>query len=91
MKIIETPRFKKVYKKLHDNQRASANAAIDAVIADPNIGVRKVGRLSRIYVYKFKMLGQLMLLGYEWSTEGEIILTFVDMGTHENFYRDLKK
>jgi hypothetical protein len=37
------------------------------------------------------MLGQLALLGYSVSDEGEVILTFVDVGSHENFYRDLKK
>ena len=91
MIIIQTNRFKKSYKKLHKNQLTDVNKAIEAVIADVNIGERKNGDLSWLRVYKFKTSGQLTLLGYMVSTDGKIILTFVDIGSHENFYRDLKK
>jgi mRNA-degrading endonuclease RelE of RelBE toxin-antitoxin system len=90
MKILQTNRFKKAYKKLFPNQVAEVNEALKIVIENPEIGERKKGNLSWLYVYKFKVLGQLTLLGYSFDTEGEIILTFVDIGSHENFYRDLK-
>lgn len=91
MKILQTNRFKKVYKKLHPNQLILVNGAIEAIIENPEIGEQKNGDLSWLKVYKFKMIGQLTLLGYSLEENGEIILTFVDMGSHENFYRDLKK
>lgn len=91
MKILQTNRFKKVYKKLHPNQLILVNSAIEAIIENPEIGEQKNGDLSWLKVYKFKMIGQLTLLGYSLEENGEIILTFVDMGSHENFYRDLKK
>lgn len=91
MKILQTNRFKKVYKKLHPNQLILVNSAIEAIIENPEIGEQKNGDLSWLKVYKFKMIGQLTLLGYRLEENGEIILTFVDMGSHENFYRDLKK
>jgi len=91
MTIIQTNRFKKSYKQLHKNQLIDVNKAIEAVIADVNIGEQKKGDLSWLRVYKFKTSGQLTLLGYMVNTNGEIVLTFVDIGSHENFYRDLKK
>jgi len=91
MTVVQSNRFKKAYKKLHSNQLADANKAIETVIGNPDIGEQKKGNLSHLRVYKFKMLDQLTLLGYSVSDEGEMILTFVDVGPHENFYRDLKK
>ncbi|MDP1603723.1 MAG: type II toxin-antitoxin system RelE/ParE family toxin [Legionella sp.] len=43
--------------------------------------------LSGVYVYKFKISHQQMLLAYEWDYESRILLA---LGVHENFYRDLK-
>ena len=90
MIIQQTNRFKKVYKKLHPNQLPCINEAIKSVIEDFTIGEQKTGDLSWLRVYKFKMLGKLALLGYSVDNESEIVLTFVDVGFHENFYRDLK-
>ena len=91
MEIKQTNRFKKAYKKLHSNQLADVNKAIKSVIKNPDIGELETGNLSRLRVYKFKMTGQITLLGYTVCDEGEVVLTFVDVGPHENFYRDLKK
>ena len=91
MLITQTNRFKKVYKKLHKSQLADVNKAIETVIMNIHSGELKKGDLSWLRVYKFKVLGQLTLLGYSVDDNGEITLTFVDIGPHENFYRDLKK
>ena len=90
MKVIQTNRFEKGYKKLHKNQLADANKAIQEIIKDPEIGVQKKGDLSDLRVYKFKIVGQLTLIAYIYEDE-KIILTFVAIGSHENFYRDLKR
>ena len=89
MELLQTNRFKKAYKKLHPNQLAEVNAAIETIINDPEIGEQKKGNLSWLRVYKFKVLGQLTLLGYSVETVDRIVLTLVDIGSHENFYRDL--
>jgi hypothetical protein len=99
MEILQTSRFKKVYKKLHQNQLAEVNAALQAIIDDPEIGEQKKGDLSWLRVHKFQMVKQLTLIGYcvepEFSVtlpiEIERRLTFVDIGSHENFYRDIKR
>jgi hypothetical protein len=46
--------------------------------------------MSWLRVYKFNMVGQLTLLGYSVEAK-KLILTFVDIGVHENFYRDVKR
>ena len=90
MKIVQTKRFEKVYKKLHQNQLVCVNEAIKKIIDDPFVGVQKKGDLSDVFVYKFKMLSQLMLLSYMYDDQ-EIVLTFLALGSHENFYRDIKR
>ncbi|MDR1803375.1 MAG: type II toxin-antitoxin system RelE/ParE family toxin [Treponema sp.] len=89
MEVLQTNRFKKAYKKLHPNQLAEVNTAIETIINDPEIGEQKKGNLSWLRVYKFTVLGQLTLLGYSVETADRIMLTLVDIGSHENFYRDL--
>ncbi|GHV17980.1 hypothetical protein FACS189493_6640 [Spirochaetia bacterium] len=89
MEILQTRRFKKAYKKLHQNQLGEINAALQAIIDNPEIGEQKKGDLSWLRVYKFKMVNQLTLIGYSIETERR--LTFVDIGSHENFYRDIKR
>ena len=89
MQINQTNSFKKVYKKLHSNQLKEVNKAIEEVIKNPKIGEQKKGNLSWLRVYKFNVLGQLYLLGYSIEKKSEIILTFIALGSHENFYRDI--
>ena len=91
MEVIQTNRFQKAYKKLHSNQLIEVNKAIKTIIKNPYIGEQKKGNLSWLRVYKFKVQSQLTLLGYNIEKKGEIVLTLVDIGSHENFYRDLIK
>lgn len=88
--VLQTPSFKRAVKKLHNNQKLELDKAIKKVIADPLLGEPKKGDLSFMRVYKFKMIKQLTLLGYSYE-DGAIILELIALGTHENFYRDVKK
>jgi hypothetical protein len=95
MLIEQTRQFQKSNKKLHPNQLPETNEAIRSIIDDPNIGEQKHGDLSWLRVHKFKILGQLTLIGYSISGENDIkndnaTLTFVALGPHENFYRNIK-
>jgi len=89
MQVLQTNRFKKAYKKLHANQLPEVDDAIKKVISNPEIGERKRGNLSWLRVHKFSLLGKLTLLGYSIERNNDIFLTFVDLSSHENFYRDL--
>jgi len=62
--------------------------AVKSVSNDPTIGDMKVGDLQSIRVYKFKSKKQPILLAYEVIDATLYLYTF---GSHENFYRDLKK
>ena len=90
MNILQTPTFSKQVKKLHKNQKDDLDQAIKSIVKDPSIGDMKKGDLSKIQVYKFKMVNQLTLLAYEFY-EDELQLILLALGSHENFYRDLKK
>ncbi|WP_048306762.1 type II toxin-antitoxin system RelE/ParE family toxin [Halomonas sp. PR-M31] len=90
MQVLQTPTFKKAVKKLHANQKGDLDKAIRALIKDPHLGEQKKGDLAFLRVYKFKMTKQLTLLGYHYD-DGKIVLTLMALGSHENFYRDVKK
>jgi len=59
-------------------------------MADPLLGETKVGNLAGIRVHKFKMNKQVTLLAYTYEDD-TVTLTLLTLGTHENFYRDLKR
>lgn len=86
--IQQMPAFRKAYKKLSPPKRTKVNDAIREIIDDPTIGQEKKGDLSGVFVYKFKIHHQQLLLAYEWDPKNRLLLA---LGVHENFYRDLKK
>ena len=90
MQVRKTNSFKKAYKKYNSNQLCEINNAIQNIIDNPLIGVKKSGDLSKIYVFKTKILSQLFLIAYTYE-EALLVLTFLVVGSHENFYRDLKR
>ena len=90
MNILQTTTFAKQVKKLHSNQKSDLDEAINEIIANPFIGEPKKGDLAGVHVYKFKMVKQLTLLAYAFY-DGENELHLLALGSHENFYRDLKK
>ena len=87
--VLQTPSFKKAVKKLHKNQKAELDKAIKVIMEEPKIGEQKKGDLSFMRVYKFKMVKQLTLLGYSYE-DGAIVLELIALGSHENFYRNIK-
>lgn len=88
--VLQTPTFKKAVKKLKPNQKKDLDLAIKNLMADPNIGEPKKGDLAFLRVHKFKMNKQLTLLGYSFD-DGALILELMALGSHENFYRDIKR
>jgi len=90
MQVLQTPRFAKQLKKLKANQKTALDKAVKVIISNPVIGIQKRGDLSFLRVYKFKMLKQEALLAYSYEDE-KLIITLLAIGSHENFYRDLKR
>ena len=87
-KIIQSPLFARKKKKLRENQIKELDEAVRKIAQDPGIGILKIGDLSGVRVYKFKSMNSLFLLAYEIIDCTLFLYTF---GSHENFYRKLKK
>jgi len=87
IQIQQSAMFKRAYKRLHPNQKADVDDAVADIVRDPTLGEPKKGDLAGVFVYKFKCNGQLMLLAYEYDPGTRLLLL---LGSHENFYRDLK-
>jgi len=88
--VLQTRRFARQYKRLHDKTAADVDTAVAAVQATPEVGERKKGDLAALRVYKFRSGGTLYLLGYTLD-EGIRLIYLEAVGPHENFYRDLKR
>ena len=89
MNVNENKTFHEAVKKLHPNQKKDLDKAVKIIISDPGIGDSKSGDLSGIFFYKFKIVKQITLIAYTYNDQ-IITLTLLKLGSHENFYRDLK-
>jgi mRNA-degrading endonuclease RelE of RelBE toxin-antitoxin system len=87
-KIYLSPAFGRKVKKLKKQEKKDLDDAVLDILNDPTVGQEKVGDLSGVLVHKFKINKQLALLCYTYTDSEINLLTF---GSHENFYRDLKK
>jgi hypothetical protein len=88
IQVLQSSVFARGYKKMHPKQKQDVDAAVEANVADPLLGEAKRGDLSGIYVYKFKSQTQLLLLAYEFDPKTRQLVL---LGSHENFYRALKR
>jgi len=88
IKVRQTNAFLRAYKKLHDNQKDIVDSAIMDIVLNPLIGNEKKGDLSGVFVHKFQCIKQQLLLAYEYNPSTRTLLL---VGTHENFYRNLKR
>ena len=86
--VTQASAFARTYKKLHLHQKKDVDTAVEVIVSNPLVGDAKRGDLSGVYVYKFKSQTQLLLLAYEFDPQTRHLLL---LGTHENFYRDLKR
>ena len=88
IQVLQSAMFMRAYKRLHPNQKADVDAAVVAIVLNPTIGEAKTGDLTGVFVHKFKCNGQLTLLAYEYDEVSRFLRL---LGSHENFYRDLKR
>jgi hypothetical protein len=86
--VTQSTVFARAYKKLHPQQKQDVDTAVEVIVSDPLAGEAKRGDLAGIYVYKFKSQNQLVLLAYEFDPKTRHLLL---LGSHENFYRELKR
>ncbi|MGR3979000.1 type II toxin-antitoxin system RelE/ParE family toxin [Acinetobacter sp. 1207_04] len=93
MNIRQTPLFERSVKKLTKQDKKDLDEAIKQICQKPDIGEDKKGDLLGVSVYKFKMSKQLVLLAYSVDEVDDTVITLylLKLGSHENFYRDLKQ
>jgi len=90
LKIKQTTQFKKTIKKLSKQTKIIVDDEVKKLAKEPLLGEQKKGDLDFLRVHKFKILNQQYLLGYSYQEE-TVTLTLLKLGSHENFYRDIKK
>lgn len=86
--------FMQYVKKAHKPLQLAIEDAVALVCDSPDIGELKVGDLAGIRVYKFRFNRQEYLVAYRAPVEdlplAFLIIDFYQVGSHENFYADLK-
>ena len=89
-KGLATPRYNKRRRKLTPEVLRVLNDVQIKLLEDPLTGDRKRGTLKDVWVEKFQAGNDQYLVAYEIAEKGKTV-TFLDIGQHENFYRDLEK
>lgn len=88
MKCLYKSPFKRFVKKQSRSFQLAIEDEVEKVSDNPQIGEVKSGDLTGFSVHKFKFQRQEYLIAYRLSDNH---LIFYMVGTHENFYRDLKR
>ena len=87
MKIYQSRLFEKKVKKMSKAEKDALDLEVRNIVENPNIGEEKKGDLKGVFVHKFKLKANSYLLAYRKAgTDLELVM----IGSHENYYRDLK-
>jgi mRNA-degrading endonuclease RelE of RelBE toxin-antitoxin system len=89
-KALATPRYNRRRKKLSPEVRRRLTREEDKLLEHPYKGDRKRGALGDIWVEKFKAQNDQYLVAYLLDEKARAV-TFLDIGQHENLYRDLEE
>ena len=87
MQIIQTRSFERKVKKFTKREKKKLDEEIRKILDNPSIGSEKKGDLRGVFIHKFKILTNQYLLAYRFFGEN---LELIMIGSHENYYRDLK-
>jgi mRNA-degrading endonuclease YafQ of YafQ-DinJ toxin-antitoxin module len=87
--VEQSTRFAKTKRKLHAKAQLALDDQVKKLVEDPLLGAPKTGALAGVRVVKLKADRQQWLLAYEFHARRNAI-ELLDLGSHENFYRDLQ-
>jgi mRNA-degrading endonuclease RelE of RelBE toxin-antitoxin system len=89
---LNAPSFARVVKKLHAKDKQLVDSAIKIIANEVPSGEEKKGDLSGVFVYKFKINRQEVLLAYKLliSKHNPEEIVLLALGSRENFYDFLK-
>ena len=88
MNALYKSAFRKFVKKQSRGLQLAIEDETEVIISNPYIGEAKKGDLSGFRVHKFVFHSQQYLIAYK--VQDNTIVVYL-IGTHENFYRDLKR
>ena len=88
MEAFYKPPFRKFVKKQTRPLQLSIEDEIEKILENPTIGESKKRDLAGFRVHKFTYKKQRLLIAYKVSPNE---MLFYMVGSHENFYRNLKK
>lgn len=68
-------------------EKEALDREVKNIAENPSLGEEKKGDLKGVFVHKFKLKTNLYFLAYR-KTDNDLELVMI--GSHENYYRDLK-
>ncbi len=86
--VRQVPRFKKSKRRLPESVQTEVDNEVKILLGNPMKGEPKQGPLKDVRVVKFKAQDQQYLLAYYFHARQNVI-EVLDVGVHENFYKDL--
>ena len=87
--VEQSTRFGKAKRRLPPKGQLALDEQVKKIVENPLVGEMKVGALKGVRVLKFKLGPLQLLLAYEFN-ERHNVVELLDVGPHENFYRDLE-
>jgi len=92
LKIHSTTSFSRIVKKMHNKDKKVVDDAVNFITSDVACGEEKKGDLTGVFVYRFKLNKQEVLLAYklELSKHNPEEVILLALGSRENFYEYLK-
>ena len=88
--VRAVPRFLKSKRRFPEAVQEEIDAQVRSLIENPLHGEPKAGALKGVRVAKFKINVRQYLLAYRFLAKPNVI-ELLDVGPHENFYRDLQQ
>ena len=88
--LEQAPRFGKAKRRLPAATQLAVDEAVKGILTDPLSGEPKVGQLKGVRVVKLKIGALQLLLAYQFDARRNVVQV-LDVGPHENFYRDLQQ
>lgn len=86
-RITQTALFRRKVKRLRPTEKETLDQEIQKIFSNPEIGQKKRGNLRGVWVHKYHAPQKQMLLAYAFNDQ-KILL--INLGSHENYYRELK-
>jgi hypothetical protein len=95
MQVLYKRPFLQFVKKAKSPLQLAIEDAVVEVSKSPELGEQKKGDLRDIFVYKFRFNKQEYLIAYRYGLSDKLLeliwIDFYKIGTHENFYGELKR